>query len=57
MRPDMPIILCTGFSVQIDEKKAKNLGIRHFIMKPVIKKDLAKAVRKLIDNEASEEDV
>jgi CheY-like chemotaxis protein len=28
IRPDMPIVLCTGFSEQISEKKAKSLGIK-----------------------------
>ncbi len=35
IRPDIPIILCTGFSDMISEEKAKNIGIRKFIMKPL----------------------
>ena len=34
IRPDIPIILCTGFSEKITEAKAKGMGIRKFIMKP-----------------------
>ncbi len=49
IRPDIPIIICTGFSELINEEKAKNIGINSFVMKPVIKNDLAKAVRKELD--------
>ena len=49
LRPDFPIILCTGFIELITEEKAKALGISEFIMKPVIKRNLAKAVRKVLD--------
>ena len=49
IRPDLPIILCTGFSEVISEEKAKNIGIRAFIMKPVVMKDIAKAVRDILD--------
>ena len=34
IRPDMPIILCTGFSKKIDDAKAKQLGIRNSISMP-----------------------
>ena len=45
IRPDIPIILCTGFSDRIDEEKAKNMGIREFLIKPVSIKQLAETVR------------
>jgi len=48
IRPDMPIILCTGFSDRIDEKKAKAIGIGEFIMKPLLMKDLVGAVQKVL---------
>lgn len=41
VRPDIPIILCTGYSTLVNERKAKEVGIRGFIMKPLAKKDLA----------------
>jgi CheY-like chemotaxis protein len=50
IRADIPIILCTGFSEYIDEAKAKDLGIKSFIMKPFSKKDLGKVVREVLDN-------
>ncbi|MBI4792699.1 MAG: GAF domain-containing protein [Deltaproteobacteria bacterium] len=49
LRPDLPIILCTGFSEIIDESRAKALGIREFVMKPIIKRSLAEIVRKTLD--------
>ncbi|MBI5556529.1 MAG: transporter substrate-binding domain-containing protein [Deltaproteobacteria bacterium] len=49
LRPDMPIILCTGFSERIDEKKAKLLGISEFIMKPIARTTLAVVIRKVLD--------
>lgn len=48
-RPEMPIIICTGFSQTMDAGKAKALGIRQFIMKPVIRSELALAVRTALD--------
>jgi len=49
VRPDMPIILCTGFSEMISEAKARNIGLRRLIMKPLGKRDLARAVRDVLD--------
>ena len=49
IRPDIPIILCTGFSEQIDEKKAEEMGIRAYVMKPVVMRGLAKTIRKVLD--------
>ncbi len=46
IRPDLPVILCTGYSNLIDEKAAKQAGIKAFVMKPVTKKELAEALRK-----------
>jgi CheY-like chemotaxis protein len=51
IRPDVPIILCTGFSEHFSEEKAKALGIREFAMKPLVMKDLAKAVRRALDSQ------
>ncbi len=41
LRPDLPIILCTGYSNQVDEAQAKTFGIRGFAMKPLAMKELA----------------
>ena len=49
IRPDIPIILITGFSDRIDDQKARRIGIKGFLPKPVEKADLANLVRKLLD--------
>ena len=49
IRPDIPIILCTGYSNLIDEGLAKSFGIREFAMKPLTKTALAKLLRKVLN--------
>jgi signal transduction histidine kinase/ActR/RegA family two-component response regulator len=49
IRPDIPIILCTGHSSLIDEEKARQLGIAAYMMKPVSMAKIAKTIRKLMD--------
>jgi PAS domain S-box-containing protein len=47
IRPDIPIILCTGFSEAINHEKARAIGIRELLMKPVLIRDLIDAIRKI----------
>jgi PAS domain S-box-containing protein len=49
IRPEVPVILCTGFSETVDEASAKAAGIRAYVMKPVLPRALAKAVRWALD--------
>lgn len=49
IRPEIPIILCTGFSNKLDEMKMEHLGIQGVLMKPVIKSELANMVRNALD--------
>jgi CheY-like chemotaxis protein len=51
IRPDIPIILCTGFSELIDEKTAHEMGIRKLLFKPVVKAELADALRDALDTD------
>ena len=51
IRPEMQIILCTGHSDLIDERKAKEEGIRHFMMKPLRRNELAKVIRNALDEQ------
>ncbi len=44
VRPDLPIIMITGHSDIVDEQKAKAIGIREFLMKPLNLATLAKAL-------------
>src|SRR3989339_1594511 len=48
IRPDIPILLCTGFSEIMTEEKIQSLGIRGFVFKPIIVKDLAKKIREAL---------
>ncbi|MEJ2655714.1 MAG: response regulator, partial [Desulfobacterales bacterium] len=50
IRPDMPTILCTGFSERIDEEKAKKIGVRQYIEKPFDKYNLSILVRQTLDH-------
>jgi PAS domain S-box-containing protein len=49
IRPQIPVIICTGYSEQIDESRAKELGIRGFLMKPFTIRELSKTVRQVLD--------
>jgi PAS domain S-box-containing protein len=49
IRPDLPIILCTGFSTLVSEDRARAIGIREFALKPLAKRDIAKLIRKVLD--------
>jgi signal transduction histidine kinase/ActR/RegA family two-component response regulator len=48
IRSDIPIILCTGFSEQINERIAKEIGISAFVMKPIAVRDLANTIREVL---------
>ncbi len=50
IRPDIPIILCTGYSDTISEEKAKAAGVKEVLMKPIAVKDTAKTVRRVLDH-------
>ncbi|OKY75398.1 MAG: hypothetical protein BM485_09055 [Desulfobulbaceae bacterium DB1] len=50
LRPDLPVILCTGFSELINEETARQCGIYRFLMKPVLTRDLAGAIRTALDS-------
>jgi len=49
IRPDIPIILCTGHSRLVSEKKAKEIGIKAFVMKPILRRTIAETVRSVLD--------
>jgi nitrogen-specific signal transduction histidine kinase/CheY-like chemotaxis protein len=51
LRPDVPIILCTGFSHAVTAEQAKAIGIRAYLMKPLLIKDLGKALREVLQGE------
>jgi PAS domain S-box-containing protein len=49
IRSDIPVILCTGYSEQITEQSARAMGIRAFVMKPLVMKDIASTIREVLD--------
>jgi len=49
IRPELPVILCTGYSSQINREKAIECRIRGFINKPLVRKELAEIVRCVLD--------
>jgi CheY-like chemotaxis protein len=49
IRPDIPTILCTGYSSKVDETEARKLGINAFLMKPLALASLAQTVRRVLD--------
>ena len=53
LRSDIPIILCTGYSTQIDEEKSTTLGINAFAYKPLERKDIARLIRTVLDEKRS----
>jgi signal transduction histidine kinase/CheY-like chemotaxis protein len=53
INPQIPVIMCTGFNEAITEEKALAMGIDKFVMKPVIKDELACAIRTVLDNPKS----
>jgi PAS domain S-box-containing protein len=54
IRPDIPVIMCTGFSEIIDEKKAKAININAFIYKPVVARELSQTIRTVLDSKNTE---
>ena len=47
-RPDIPIILCTGYSHVIDAARAEDQGIDAFLMKPMDIYDLADTIQQVL---------
>ncbi|MBW1988003.1 MAG: PAS domain S-box protein [Deltaproteobacteria bacterium] len=53
VRPELPVILCTGYSQSLDPAKARELGVSGFLMKPVQSRDLAELLRQVLDAETA----
>ena len=49
IRPDIPVLLCTGFSERLSRAKADLPGIQGILMKPIVIQDLSRKIRELID--------
>ncbi|MBU1156853.1 MAG: PAS domain S-box protein, partial [Proteobacteria bacterium] len=49
INPRLPVIICTGYSERVDTLKARELGARDFVFKPLRRRDLAVLVRRVLD--------
>ena len=49
LQPNLPIILCTGYSAMINEEKARSMGIRALAHKPLTRKEIAGLIRMVLD--------
>ncbi len=49
IRSDIPVILCTGFSEKISIKTAESIGIKAFLMKPLLKEEMAHTIRRVLN--------
>lgn len=49
LRPDIPIILCTGFSQRISEQEATRMGIKALLMKPILRSEIARTIRQVLE--------
>ena len=49
IKPEIPIILCTGYSARINQDQAMAMGIRAFVSKPVLRREIAVAIRKVLE--------
>ncbi len=52
-RSYIPVIICSGHSLPIDEEKAKEMGIAANVMKPIMMRNIARTIRKILDNKES----
>ena len=52
VHPDLPVVLCTGFSDSVSERTASGLGIRDVVMKPFTIREMAVAIRRALDRPA-----
>ena len=52
IRPDIPILLCTGYSDRIDAANAYAMGIKKFLIKPLEMANLARTIREVLDETA-----
>jgi CheY-like chemotaxis protein len=51
IKPDLPVIICTGYSQSIDPERAKQKGIKACVMKPILINEIAAAIRQALCHE------
>ncbi|MBI9047738.1 MAG: response regulator, partial [Anaerolineaceae bacterium] len=50
LRPEQPVVLCTGYSESIDRERAITMGVTEYVEKPFVINKLAKVIRKVLDD-------
>ena len=51
INPEIPVIICTGFSERINSDKAEKMGVNAMLYKPILAKDMVATIRKVLDGE------
>ena len=54
VRPDIPVVICTGYSEKITQKLLDRLNIKALILKPIIRNELLISIRQVLDDAANE---
>lgn len=49
VRPDIPVILCSGYPERVIPEELKSIGIKEFIMKPVSRQEIAEVIQRVLD--------
>ncbi|EMS79938.1 hybrid sensor histidine kinase/response regulator [Desulfotignum phosphitoxidans] len=48
IRPNLPVIMCSGFSRDMTKAAAEAAGIKAFVLKPILKDNLAAVIRQVL---------
>jgi CheY-like chemotaxis protein len=51
IRPELPVILCTGYNELINMDRAKEIGLRALLMKPFLQTEAAAVIREVLDQD------
>jgi signal transduction histidine kinase/CheY-like chemotaxis protein len=57
LRPDLPVLICSGFSGQLTPEKAEELKINEFLIKPIARQQLGEAICRALGNDPNTTDV
>jgi PAS domain S-box-containing protein len=53
IRPDLPVLLCTGYRADITKKIVSNIGVRDLLLKPLARQELSTTIRRVLDRRAA----
>ncbi|KIX13811.1 hybrid sensor histidine kinase/response regulator [Dethiosulfatarculus sandiegensis] len=53
IRPEQPVVLCTGYQERMDEKRALEMGFAGFALKPILMREIAQTVRQALDRNSN----